>query len=49
VTAADAKLAQRRAEAVRDALVAGGVAQGKVQVSGRAGKADKTEVVVQSK
>jgi outer membrane protein OmpA-like peptidoglycan-associated protein len=49
VTAADAKLAQRRAEAVRDALVAGGVAQGKVQVSGRAGKADRTEVIVQSK
>ncbi|GAA5070522.1 hypothetical protein [Lysobacter panacisoli] len=49
VTAADAKLAQRRAEAVRDALVAGGMAQGKVQVTGRAGKADRTEVVVQSK
>jgi len=49
VTAADGKLAQRRAEAVRDALVAGGWAQGKVQVSGRAGKADRAEVVVQSK
>jgi outer membrane protein OmpA-like peptidoglycan-associated protein len=49
VTAADAKLAQRRAEAVRDALVAGGVAQGKVQVSGRSGKADRTDVVVQHK
>ncbi|HEY0505813.1 MAG TPA: hypothetical protein VGD42_20205 [Lysobacter sp.] len=49
VTAADAKLAQRRAEAVRDALVAGGLAEGKVQVSGRAGKADRTDVIVQSK
>ena len=49
VTAADAKLAQRRAEAVRDALVAGGLAQGKVQVSGRSGKADRTDVVVQHK
>ncbi len=49
VTAADAKLAQRRAEAVRDALVAGGWTQGKVQVIGRAGKADRAEVVVQTK
>jgi len=49
VTAADAKLAQRRAEAVRDALVAGGWPQGQVQVTGKAGKADRTELVVQSK
>lgn len=49
VTAADAKLAQRRADAVRDALVAGGVAQGKVQATGRAGKGERAEVVVQSK
>ena len=49
VTAADAKLAQRRAEAVRDALVAGGWPQGQVQVNGKAGKADRTELVVQSK
>lgn len=49
VTAADAKLAQRRAEAVRDALVAGGVPQAKVSVSGRAGKGDRSEVIVQSK
>ena len=49
VTAADAKLAQRRADAVHDALVAGGVAQGKVQATGRAGKGERAEVVVQSK
>lgn len=49
VTAPDAKLAQRRAQAVGDALVAGGVPQAKVQVSGRAGKADRNEVIVQSK
>ncbi|MDR0183646.1 OmpA family protein [Lysobacter arvi] len=49
VTATDAKLAQRRAEAVRDALVAGGWPQGQVQVTGRAGKSDRTELVVQSK
>ncbi|MBU8975660.1 hypothetical protein JI752_005850 [Lysobacter sp. MMG2] len=49
VTAVDAKLAQRRAEAVRDALVAGGWPQGKVQVSGKSGKTDRTEVLVQSK
>ena len=49
VTAADAQLAQRRAEAVRDALVAGGWPQGQVQVTGRAGKGDRAEVVVQSK
>lgn len=49
VTAADAKLAQRRAEAIRDALVAGGWPEGKVQVNGRGGKGDRMEVVVQSK
>jgi len=49
VTAADAKLAQRRAEAVRDALVAGGWPQGQVQVTGKAGKSERTELVVQSK
>ena len=49
VTAADAKLAQRRAEALRDVLVSGGVPQAKVQVGARAGKSDRNEVVVQSK
>lgn len=45
----DAKLAQRRAESVRDALVAGGVPAAKVQAAGRSGKGDRVEVVVQSK
>lgn len=47
--AADAKLAQRRAEAVRDALVAGGVASSRIQVAGRSGKSDRVEAVVTSK
>ncbi|RPE79605.1 OmpA family protein [Vulcaniibacterium tengchongense] len=49
VTAADAKLAQRRAAAVREALAAGGVAADRVQVSGRSGKSEKTELIVVSK
>lgn len=48
-TGSDAKLAQRRADAVRDALVAGGVPAGKVQATGRSGKGDRVDVVVQSK
>ncbi len=48
-TGSDAKLAQRRADAVRDALVAGGVPAGKVQATGRTGKGDRVDVVVQSK
>lgn len=47
--AGDAKLAQRRADAVRDALVAGGVPKGKIQSSGRSGKGDRVEVVVSDK
>jgi outer membrane protein OmpA-like peptidoglycan-associated protein len=47
--AADAKLSQRRAEAVRDALVAGGVESSRIQVSGRSGKSDRLEAVVSSK
>ncbi len=49
VTAADANLAQRRADAIREALVAGGLADGKIQAAGRAGKSDRAEVIVQSK
>jgi outer membrane protein OmpA-like peptidoglycan-associated protein len=47
--AADAKLAQRRADAVRDALVAGGVDRSRIQASGRSGKSDRVEAVVISK
>ncbi|HEY5851307.1 MAG TPA: OmpA family protein [Lysobacter sp.] len=48
-TGSDAKLAQRRAEAVRDALVAGGLPASKVQASGKTGKSARVDVVVQSK
>ncbi len=47
--ASDAKLAQRRAEAVRDAMVAAGVARSRIQVAGRSGKSDRVEAIVTSK
>lgn len=47
--AGDAKLAQRRADAIRDALVAGGVPKSKIQSSGRSGKGDRVDVVVADK
>ncbi|RDZ27131.1 OmpA family protein [Lysobacter silvisoli] len=47
--AGDAKLAQRRAEAVRDALVAGGTPAAKIAVSGKAGKGDKLDIVLGQK
>ena len=47
--AGDAKLAQRRADAVRDALVAGGVARNQIQSQGRSGKGDRVDVVVADK
>lgn len=49
VTGADAKLAQRRADAIRDAMAAGGIAKSKIQTSGRSGKGDKAEVVLVGK
>ncbi|MFC3551467.1 hypothetical protein ACFOLC_10650 [Lysobacter cavernae] len=49
VSGADAKLAQRRADAIRDGLVAGGVVGSKVQATGRTGKAERAEVVFPGK